>query len=97
MTSLHKYGVMQFDGAKVGDRVRFVASPQAGKPGRVLKPRNNSEINGIIREISGSRGYIELLPQLGARASSAVSAESGSASGVKIPINLSAGGSLKIL
>ena len=86
-----KYGDIRFDGAKAGDRVRFVDSPIATR-GAILFPRNPNEENALLVRVEGTRGYVELRP----RKVSAVTAESGSASAVTVALPITVGGSLKI-
>ena len=93
--SLHKYGVIHFDGAKVGDAVRFVPSPSPGKPGAILRPRSRHDINGVLRSVRESQGYVEILPQLSTARPSAYS-EAGSASGINVSLNVAVSGKLKI-
>jgi len=90
----HKYGIVQFDGVRVGDLVRFVSSPKIGQPGLILKPRNGTEANAVLRRVHGSQGYVELVPQTNLNLSA--HSEAGAASGISVPLRVSAGGVLKI-
>jgi hypothetical protein len=88
-----KYGVVQYNGAKAGDPVRFVDAPGPGKTGAILAPRAQHEINAILIRVEGSLGYAEIKPRL---PSASAVAESGSAGGVRIGLPVTVGGSLKI-
>lgn len=93
MTAIHKYGVISYEGASPGDSVRYVPSPQPGKPGAILKPRSRTEINAILEKVQGTRGFIRLKPQL---QSAQAGAEAGGASGIRVDLPVSARGRMKI-
>jgi len=88
-----KYGTLNFDGAKVGDSVRFVNNPSPGQPGAILLPRGRHEINAVLQQVQGTMGYVEVKPQL---ASPQAVAESGSAAGIRVELPVSVRGSLRI-
>ena len=81
---------------RVGDKVRFCNSPTPGKAGKILVPRSKAEENAILRKIKGSVGWVEVLPQLGAKVTSHAIAESGAASAVNLSVPVSVRGRLKI-
>lgn len=93
MTDVFKYGVVQYEGAKPGDFVRFVPGPQVGKPGAITKPRVRTEINAVLESVKGTAGYCKLKPQL---QSLSAGAEGGVASGIRINLPVTAGGRLRI-
>lgn len=93
MRKSFKYGTIGFTGAKSGDPVRFVDSPIPGKPGVILVPRGQHEVNAILIKVGNDLGYVEIKSSL--LAATAVG-EAASASGIKINLPVVAGGSLKI-
>lgn len=92
MRQTFKYGTLRFQGAKVGDTVRFVEGP-LGQPGAIMQPRSPYEINGVLLKVTGDLGYVEVKTHT-TQASAA--GESGSAGGIRIQLPVIAGGSLKI-
>lgn len=92
MRKLFKYGLISFQGAKVGDPVRYLDAPVRGQTGVILAPRGSHEVNAMLVSVVSNLGYVELKPQT----SLSASAESGSASGIHIGLPVKIGGSLKI-
>lgn len=93
MTDVFKYGVIQYTGAQPGDFVRFVPGPSVGHPGAITQPRTRTEVNAVLESVKGTMGYCKLKPQL---QSAHASAEGGAASGIRVDLPVSAGGSLRI-
>ena len=92
MAEVFKYGEIRYEGALPGDLVRFVPGP-VGRPGAVMKPRNQNEVNAVLQSIRKGVGFIKLRPQLQA---AQAGAESGGASGISINLPVTAGGTLRI-
>lgn len=92
MRKLFKYGTVQFEGAKAGDPVRFVDGPRPGKTGVILAPKAPHEINAMLIKVEGLLGYVEIKQ----RTVTTAVGESASASGIRINLPVSVGGSLKI-
>lgn len=93
MRKSFKYGTIGYSGAKPGDSVRFVEAPKPGETGAILVPRGPHEVNALLVKVTGTLGYAEITPRL---SSPVAAGEAGTATGVRISIPVSAGGSLKI-